>query len=222
MNQHRTGTKAPNMTSSSPNTLVAMRAVPELMATRLRGAANELLANFDDLQMHDVALVAGVARSSLYYYFASKDDVLAFLLRAALDDLTDATGLVASGPGSPAERLGAVIRAQLEHLNAHPSATQLLVANLGRAGRLPDIAARVNLGFEEPVRRLLEAGATDGSLRQLPDSDLGASALFGAVLVIGLRSLVVDGEIDVEKVTSLLAPMFWSGIAPSPDAPLPL
>lgn len=207
---------------STATTLVTMREVPAAMAVKLNTAANELLANFDDLQMHDIATAAGVARSSLYYYFANKDDVLAYLLRAMLEDLTTSTGTAAAGPGTPSERLGAVIRAQLEHLNNHPAASQLLIANLGRAGKLPDIAARVHQGFEEPVRRLLAEGVADGSFRPIADEDLGATALFGAVLVIGLRALVVEGHIDVDQVMERIGPMFWNGIAPSADTPPPI
>ncbi len=212
-----------NTTNTTPRavTLGTMREVPAEMATKLAAAANTLLANFDDLQMTDIAAAAGVARSSLYYYFTNKDDVLAYLLRSVLEDLTESTAAAANGPGNPADRLTAVIRAQLEHLNNHPAASQLLIANLGRAGKLPDIAARVNQGFEEPVRRLLAEGAADGSLRTLADNDLGATALFGAVLVIGLRSLVVEGHIDVDHVIEMIAPMFWNGLAPTTDTPFP-
>lgn len=191
-----------------------MREVPKELAANLAASANALLASFDDLQMTDVAAAAGVARSSLYYYFTNKDDVLAYLLRAFLTELTDATAAAAVGAGSPAVRLTAVIRAHLEHLAAHPAAAQLLVANLGRAGRLAEIAARVNEGFEGPVRSLLAAGASDGSLRSLPDADLGAAAFFGAVLIVGLRCLVLEGGIDVDKVTDMISLMFWNGLAP--------
>lgn len=202
-------------------TLVTMREVPAEMAAKLKAAASDLLASFDDVQMNDIALAAGVGRSSLYYYFTNKDDVLAYFLRSMLDELTATTAAAAAGPGNPPARLGAVIRAQLEHLNNHPSASPLLIANLGRAGKLPDIAARVHLGFEEPVRRVLAEGAADGSLRALADDDLGATALFGAVLVIGLRTLVVEGHIDVDGVMERIGSMFWYGIAPSPDTPIP-
>jgi len=209
------------MTTTPTATLVGVREVPAEMAAKLNAAAPDLLTRFDELQMNDIAAAAGVARSSLYYYFTNKDDVLAYFLRAMLDDLTETTARAADAPGDPATRLGAVIRAQLEHLNRHPAASQLLIANLGRAGKLPDIAARVSQGFEEPVRTLLAEGAADGSLRSLADNDLGAAALFGAVLVIGLRSLVIEGHIDIDRVTEMIAPMFWHGIAPSPDTPIP-
>lgn len=202
----------------SPATLVGMREVPAEMAANLHKAADGLLASFEDVQMHDIAAAAGVARSSLYYYFANKDDVLAYLLRSMLHELNTATSEAAAGPGNPSERLSAVIRAQLSLLNDHPAASQQLIANLGRAGQLPDIAAQVHEGFEVPVRRLLTEGAADGTLRPLADEDLGATALFGAVLVIGLRALVVDGHIDVDQVMAMIGPMFWHGIAP-PDSP---
>ena len=75
-----------------------------------------------------------------------------------------------------------MIRAQLEHLNDHPAASQLLIANLGRAGKLPDIAAQVNQGFEEPVRRLLAEGAADGSLADPARRRPRRSRPFGAIL----------------------------------------
>ena len=191
-----------------------VRQVPVDMAEKLRTAADRLLAAFDDLQMSDIAAEVGVARSTLYYYFANKDDVVSFVLRSTLDALTDTIAAAATGPGDPATRLRAVVRAHLQHLNEHPAASQLLVANLGRAGRLSDIAARVTQRFEEPVRRLLAEGAQEGSLRPQEDEAVAATALFGAVLVTGVRSLVVDGSIDVDRVTDRLGPMFWHGLVP--------
>lgn len=194
-----------------------MREVPAEMAANLAAAADRLLASYDTVQMHDIAVDAGVARSSLYYYFMNKDDVLVYLLRSNLDELIRAAAMATSSSGTAAERLFGVIRALFGHLNQHPAASQQLFANLGRVGKLPEIAAKVEQGFEGPVRKLLAEGVEDGSLRSLPDDPLGATALFGAVLVIGLRALVVDGRIDIERAMQSITPMFWNGIAP--DAP---
>lgn len=201
--------------------LVGVREVPVEIAAKLTAAAGTFVSSFDEVRMEDIASAAGVSRTSLYYYFAGKDDILAFLLRSMLEELTQVVVSAADGTGSASMRLGAVIRAQLEHLNAHPALSQMLIANLGRAGKLPDIAARVNDGFVDPVRRLLAEGADDGSFRKLPDDDLGAGALFGAVLVMGLRSLVAEGAIDVDRVMAMVGPMFWHGIAPRSEDPTP-
>lgn len=58
----------------------------------------------------------------------------------------------------------------------------------------------------------------EGSLN---NAELGATALLGAVFVTGLRSLLVDGRIAVDRVLNLIGPVFWQGIAPTPDSPLP-
>lgn len=65
------------------------------------------------------------------------------------------------------------------------------------------------------MRELLAEGAIEGTLRPLADDTFGAAALFGAVLVIGLRSLVLEGSIDVGRVTDAIGLMFWHGLAPS-------
>jgi TetR/AcrR family transcriptional regulator len=192
-----------------------MRDVPLPLAAKLTAAADSFIATFDDIRMEDIAKSTGIPRATLYYYFSGKDDVLAFLLRSMLDELTETVNAAATGTGDAATRLLAVIRAQLEHLAAHPATSQLLIANLGKAGKLPDIASRLNDGFDEPVRRILEEGAADGTLNALEDPQLGATALFGAVLVIGLRAIVLEGGIDVERVVSEIGPMFWHGLAPA-------
>jgi AcrR family transcriptional regulator len=197
-----------------------MREVPADLVAKLKAAAGTFISSFDDVSMNGIAAAAGVARSSLYYYFSGKDDVLTFLLRSTLEELADSASAASEGDGDVPTRLYAVVRAQLEHLNAHPTTSQLLIANLGRVGKLPDIAARVDEGFQAPVRRLLEEGAAAGTLRRLVDPGLGATALFGAVLVIGLQSLVLNGSIDVDAVTASIGPMFWFGVGPD-GAPLP-
>jgi hypothetical protein len=130
-----------------------------------------------------------------------------------LQRLTEAV-VAAEDPESPVpERLAAVVRAQLAHLGEFPATAQLLTANLGKAGKLPDLAAGINAAFHEPVRRLLALGAQDATLRPV-DPEIAATALYGAVTVIGLRSLVIDNHIDVDEISAQLLPLFWSGIRP--------
>lgn len=191
-----------------------MREVPKAMAAKLLASADGLVTSWDDVRMDDIASTSGVPRATLYYYFSSKEDVLAFLLRQLLDALTEAVAL-ADQPDQPVpDRLAAVVRAQLSHLGESPAVAQLLVSNLGKAGKLPDIAAAINAAFHDPVRRLLVLGAEDGSLRAV-DPELAATALYGAVTVVGLRCLVIEGSIDVDRVTAQLLPMFWAGLQPA-------
>jgi len=186
------------------------------MADKLLATAGDLALSWDDVRTEDIAEASGIPRATLYYYFSSKDEILRFLLSRMLERLTDVVA-AAEDPDAPVpQRLGSVVRAQLAHLGEFPATAQLLTANLGKAGKLPDLAAGINSAFHEPVRRLLALGAADGTLRPV-DPELTATALYGAVTVIGLRNLVIDNHIDVDAVSDEILPLFWTGIRPDRD-----
>lgn len=174
---------------------------------------------FDDLRMEDIAAASGIPRATLYYYFAGKDDVLAFLLRAVLADLRVSVSAAVETGRDTRTRLAILVRAHLEHLGANPGASQLLLANLGKAGKLPDIAAGIDAAFHQPVRKILRDGIERGDIVEI-DAETVASALFGAVTVVGLRALVLEGGIDVDRTAHALFPLFWAGLA-EPVTPAP-
>jgi AcrR family transcriptional regulator len=191
--------------------IVRPRRVPAGLADKLTTAASGFAVSFDDVGMEDIASASGIPRATLYYYFAGKDDVLGFLLRSMLDDLRESVAVALDAGGDARNRLAAVVRAQLAHLAANPAASQLLLMNLGRAGRLGDIATGIDTGFHAPVRRVLADGVASGELVDL-DVELTASAFYGAVTIVGLRSLVITGGVDVDAITERLFPVFWSGV----------
>ena len=191
-----------------------MPEIPAEIASRLRAAAESYATSFDDMTMDDIVGASGIPRPTLYYHFRSREQVLAFLLSATLDDIAEAVDNAVAGPGTVPERLIEVVRAQLSTMAANPGTTQLLVANLGRAGKLPDIAAGIDRAFRVPLQRLLVEGAEDGTLRVL-DPEVTATAIFGAVTVVGLNALMREGHLDVDAV--LGGPVaLWGGIEPTP------
>lgn len=191
-----------------------MPEIPAEIASRLRAAAESYATSFDDMTMDDIVGASGIPRATLYYHFRSREQVLAFLLSATLDDIAEAVDNAVAGPGTVPERLIEVVRAQLSTMAANPATTQLLVANLGRAGKLPDIAAGIDRAFRVPLQRLLVEGAEDGTLRVL-DPEITATAIFGAVTVVGLNALMREGHLDVDAVLGGLV-VLWGGIEPTP------
>jgi TetR/AcrR family transcriptional regulator len=129
-----------------------------------------------------------------------------------LDDLRVSVATALEVSGSPRTRLKAVVRAQLAHLAANPATSQLLLMNLGRAGRAGQIAGGIDAGFHRPVREILRDGISSGEIVDV-DVELAATAVYAAVTIIGLQSLVVAGTIDVDGTADRLFPLFWSGLA---------
>ena len=69
-----------------------MRKIPRQISDRLPAAA-DLFAEkgLNDSKIEDVAAVTGVPKATLYYYFAGKEDILAFLLEDLLKDIEEDT-----------------------------------------------------------------------------------------------------------------------------------
>ncbi len=192
-----------------------MRTVPPSMAEKLMAAA-ELFADrgLDGTKTEDIAAATGVPKATIYYYFEGKEQVLSFIFGVVLDAVRDAVASAVAGPGPAADRLRAVIRNHLQVFATFPHASQALHFDLGRAARLPEVAARSNASFIEPVATLLAEGEEDGSLRPVPDQRLTAVAVLGAISTAAIHVTAIDVGPPVEALEAVIAPLVLAGLLP--------
>lgn len=191
------------------------RNLPVALADKLAVGASAFTWAFGDVRMEDIATASGIPRTTLYYYFAGRDDILAFLLQSMLDDVRISAAAAADAGDDIETRLAGVVRAQLAAIVANPAAHQLLLSNLtsaGRAGRLGVVGTGVDESFCAPLRRILEEGVRTGALGDV-DVEIAATGLCGAVTVVGLQSLFAEGQLDIDQIADALLPIFWSGLA---------
>ncbi|MEW6474256.1 MAG: TetR/AcrR family transcriptional regulator [Actinomycetota bacterium] len=190
-----------------------MRAVPRWLAE-----AEETIAavfarqGYDHTRMEDLSAATGVPRATLYYHFAGKEEVLEWLLRSTLVEVAEAVAGAVKEPGDARRRLELVVRALLASMGRRPAACRVLLADLGRAGHLGEIAAGIMEGFHGPVLDLLAEGAADGSLRPVADPVRVAAAVFGAVTVAALQSLLLDAGLDEDGVASVVLDVVFGGL----------
>lgn len=178
-----------------------MRSLPPAMREKVLAAA-ELFADsgLDATKMEDIAAATGVPKATLYYYFAGKEDILAFLFHEVLDEVARAIdGAVRSG-GTAADRLRAVVIAHLGVIQEYPAASRALQFDLGRAARIPLINERVESAFRAPVRQLLDDGAEDGSLRRVEHPGVMAVAILGVVTTVGINTISLDPTRSVDEI----------------------
>ena len=135
----------------------------------------------DGATMSDIAAATGIPRATLYYHFDGKEAVFACICDRVFCEFEEAVAAALSGPGSAAERLGRVVRAQLDCYTAHPAAYLAIHLDLGRAVRRAEIGQRAARAYLRPVARLLEEGVADGSIRPVVSPSAAAAALLGAV-----------------------------------------
>jgi TetR/AcrR family transcriptional regulator len=190
-----------------------MRKVPPSIAERLSAAA-ELFAErgLNDTKIEDVAAITGIAKATLYYYFAGKEDILTFLLDDVLRHVADDVDAIVSAEGTGAERLLRVITAQLRVMAQRPAVCRALIGELGRAARMPAIAEMISAAYLQPVETLLHVGGADGSLVLVDDAEAAAIALFGAVTTSALFYLVTHGELDEVLLARTINEVLFTGL----------
>ena len=192
-----------------------MRELPTGMRTKVLAAA-QLLAEYglDATKMEDIAAATGVPKATLYYYFAGKEDILAFLFSEILDEISRAIEEALSTEGTAADRLRAAIVAHLRIFEEYPAASRALQFDLGRAARMPLIDERIEAAYRGPIRRLLEQGAADGSLRPIEHPRLVAVAILGAVTTVGINAITLGSTRPVQAIAEDVVGFVLRGVAP--------
>lgn len=192
-----------------------MRAVPDSIADRLEPAAGVFAGRgFEQTRLEDLAEVTGVPRATLYYYFAGKQEILAWLIRRTLTEITDVVGTAADDDGPAGSRLEAIVTAMLRTMSAHPDTCTLIVGESGRIMRMPELAAAIEQGFHLPVQRVLAEGESDGTLRPLESTETTSAVIWGAVFAAGVHYQLAAQGIDPDKVGPQVVGLLLGGLAP--------
>lgn len=178
-----------------------MRRPNDQMRQKLLAAAEPFAERgLDATKIEDIARATGVPKTTLYYYFDGKEAILAFLFEELLEQLKHAVDGALATEGTAADRLRAVVLANLRVAELRPAASLALQFDLGRAARLPQISDRFQDAFVLPVIDLLEAGARDGSLRAQRHPRTAAVAILGAVSTVAIDAIAHTLSPQVEDV----------------------
>ncbi|MBD0736254.1 TetR/AcrR family transcriptional regulator [Streptomyces sp. CBMA29] len=179
---------------------------------KLYEAAVTLIAEqgFSATTVDEIAERAGVAKGTVYYNFASKNDLFEELLRHGVGLLTvslrEAAQDAEAKGGSKVDALDAMIHAGLGFIVRYPSFTQLYVAELWRTNRTwQDTLMILRQEAVAVVEKVLGEAVAAGELNAEIDVPLTASALFGMVLVAALDWQAFQPERGIDEVHAALS-----------------
>jgi TetR/AcrR family fatty acid metabolism transcriptional regulator len=144
-----------------------------------------------DVPMDEIASEAGVARSTVYVYFANRDELLRACVQSMYDRMSDTIAHVVTDEAAPAERLRQLMVGVLERVDENPAFFRLAMATQGSAGAegaaVGGALATIGLDMIRVLEDLLEAGEAAGDFRPGLDRDravvLIGQQIFGALSV---------------------------------------
>jgi AcrR family transcriptional regulator len=167
---------------------------PAGLAERLIAASPAILGGRSEVRLEDVAADIGVARTTLYYYFSGRDDLISFLLAEHLTQGAEVIDSAIDSTGSPADKLHGVTAALIEFLAIHPGLCTGRLASLGAAGRMNEALQANEALIASPIRELVAAGIAAGEVRDGDPDDI-TSALLGGILLTVLAQTARQHDI---------------------------
>jgi AcrR family transcriptional regulator len=143
-----------------------------------------------EVPMDEIAAEAGVARSTLYVYFANRDELLRACLQRMHTLLLDSVVSSWERDGAPVERLRTLVLAMLERIDDNPAFFRLTLATQGLAGQVASTVGAelqlIGLDVAGLIRDVIEQGTRSGDFRLLdPDqaTTFVGQQLYGAMSV---------------------------------------
>ncbi len=165
---------------------------------------------YDATSVADLATRLGLTKSALYHHFDSKEQLLALALDEALSRLEGVFGEPDAREGSPAERLGAVLRGAVRVLVDRLPYVTLLLRVRGNSD-VERTALERRRAFDHRVTALVVEAQQAGIVRDDIDGPVATRLIFGMVNSI-VEWYRPEGPVDRERLAYDVVTMALDGM----------
>jgi len=183
------------------------------MKERIKAVAINLLCKkgYFATSMSDIARKAGIQKSSIYYHYANKEDILVDIFKSTIRDLNDSLNLYLKNARSAEERMRAAIQShiifhiehQKEAIIADSELRGLTVTNYKTILQMRD-------DYERKFQQVIKEGVEDGSfdLSDYKVVSYGIITMCTAVCTWFKRS----GRLSKKEVAQIFADFILNGL----------
>jgi TetR/AcrR family transcriptional regulator len=172
-----------------------------------------------EVPMDEIATEAGVARSTLYVYFANRDELLRACLQRMHTLLLDSLVASEAGDHDPVDRLRSLVSSMLERIDDNPAFFRLALATQGGPSPAASTVGAeldvIGLDIAGLIRDVVEDGSRSGTFRLLdPDkaTTFVGQQLYGAMSVRAAE----HAPAPIDEVTDDLCAFLLHGLGGPP------
>jgi AcrR family transcriptional regulator len=186
---------------------------------RILDAAAHVLSvkGYAGMRLSDVAEYAEIQTPAIYYYFASREDLVEEVMWVGIADMRDhLVGVLAAAPGDlgPMDRILLAVEAHLRH---ELDLSDYTTASIRNSGQLPEKLRKRQLAEEarygEVWRKLFKEAAAAGEIDPALDPYLAQMLVMGSLNWTAEWWKPRRGSLD--KVVAVAAQLVRNGLSPA-------
>lgn len=187
----------------------------EARIRRIHDAAAKHFAahGFHATRMEDIAAELDLQKGALYYYFASKAELLTKLIEERIGVAVEALEVIAASDAPPVDKIRRAVASHLHVFQEHADVYRIF--NTERLSSIDPAAAQavdtVGRKYETLWRELLAAGVEAGMLRGDLDVTIEVKAIVG-MCNSTLFWLRPDGRLTIDQVADAFADILVDGL----------
>jgi AcrR family transcriptional regulator len=158
-------------------------------------------SGFKKTTMGDIARSLGKAKSSLYYYYPSKEDIFEAVLHAEMNELLEQIHQSIRLASSSKEKLIIYCRCRLNKLKQLYNLSDALKSEIAELHCImTDLKSRFDTTHVELVKTILEEGVNNGEFKKL---NAGNIELVAYLMVSSFRGLAMPLMVSQQKSPGL-------------------
>ena len=164
---------------------------------------------FNKTTMEDIAPEAGKGKSTIYYYYKSKEEIFEVLAAKELNAIFERTKAAIDKIDSSKEKLKKYVTISINELKKTASIHPVVKGEMkGHKELIDKIRRQLDMREESTVLKILKRGFELGEFRSLRKSELGKAASVVVGIVRGLELylfLEIDDDEKLDIATRLMA-----------------
>src|SRR3954452_21279525 len=182
---------------------------------RILRAAIEVFAlnGYFNAKVSDIAKSAGVADGTIYLYFDGKEDLLVTIFREHTRNYLQSLEREMATINRAEERLRVAIRHHLETLGRDRALAIVAQVELRHSLKFMSLLSQQEVAdYLNMLRKVVEAGQTDGKFRRKLHPQLVAKSIFGILDEMGTSWILSEKEYNPADQADQIADLILTGL----------
>lgn len=154
---------------------------------------------YDNASTEEITAVAGVAKGSLYYHFAKKEDIFDMMLEEGMQLLRNSIEIKTKKCSTALEKIEAVILIEIKVMLKYEDFLNVVFSQIWGEEEKNKKCKHAVFEYIKIIEKIVQEGIDNGEFYE-SDVEATASAIFSITISSLLYRLKRNREIDVEKV----------------------